>query len=142
MRLVYGLLMPVPRRPNNGRLVVGDRAVFHSVYQERWRVESPAGWQPLGLLHPSLDVFHPNMKPSIQGAICLGRKLPPGIPVKEIILLGFAALSLQTCTLDETDPNGVVNGVACEYFRQHEEYMPLTLAGFFDPPEFNGKEPK
>jgi hypothetical protein len=131
LNIAYRIDMPVPRWPVEGKLVIGDTAVFHLHYQEPWRWESPPGWAPLGLFQP-LDPFHPNMQPALRGAICLGR-LPPGTPPKEIVLLGYYALSLQDRVLDETDPHGVLNVVACEYYRQHPECLPLTRAGLFDP---------
>ena len=35
-----------------------------------------------------------------------------------------------TAMLDELE--GVMNAQACEYFREHPEYMPLTRAGILD----------
>jgi hypothetical protein len=127
----YAIRMPVPRWPVAGRLVIDDLAIFHLHYQEQWRWESPPSWAPLGLWQP-IDPFHPNMRPALRGACCLG-KLPPGVSVKEIALLGYYALSLQDLGLDETDPYGVMNPEACEFYRQHPEYLPLTRAGLFDP---------
>jgi hypothetical protein len=131
LNMGYGIEMPVPRWPVAGRLVIGDMALFHLTYQESWRWESPPGWAPLGLLRP-VDPFHPNMRPALRGAICLGQ-LPPGIPPREILLLGYYALCLQDHVLDETDPNGVLNPIACDFYRNHPEYLPLTRAGLLDP---------
>ena len=128
---VYTVDMPVPQWPVDGQLRIGDRAVFHLHYEDRWRWESPEGWAPLGLLQP-LDAFHPNCKPALRGAICLG-DLPPNVKPKEIALLGYHTLTLQAVLLDETDPNGVMNSRASEFFRNHPEYMPLTEAGLFEP---------
>jgi hypothetical protein len=49
------------------------------------------------------------------------------------VLLGYYLASLQDYTLDERDPHGVLNAAACEYYRCHPEYLPLTRAGLFDP---------
>jgi hypothetical protein len=130
MTLVYAIDMPVPRWPVAGRLTIGDRAVFHLRYEDCWRWESPPGWAPLGLLQP-MDPYHPNCKPSLRGAICLGA-LPPNVKPKEIALLGYYTLTLQAVLLDETDPNGVMNSQASEFFRNHPEYVPLTEAGLLE----------
>lgn len=127
----YAVHMPVPRWPIGGKLVLDDMAIFHLHYQETWRWESPPSWAPLGLWRP-MDPFHPNMRPALRGAICLGH-LPPGVSPKEIALLGYYALSLQDLCLDETDPHGVMNPIACDYYRSHPEYLPLTRAGLLDP---------
>ncbi len=131
LHVAYSIQMPVPREPHPQGLVLADRGVFDLSYQESWRWESPPGWAPLGLWEP-FDVFHPNCKPALRGAICLGH-LQPGIRVRELILLGYYALTLQDHILDETDPTGVLNPDACEYYRAHPEYLPLTRAGLLDP---------
>jgi hypothetical protein len=133
MSIVYAVEMPVPRWPVDGELKIGDRAIFHLHYEDRWRWESPEGWAPLGLLQP-LDPFHPNCRPALRGAICLGH-LPPNVKPKEIALLGYYTLTLQAVLLDETDPNGVMNSRASDFFRNHPEYVPLTEAGLFEPVE-------
>lgn len=131
LNLVYGVRMPVPLWPVDGKLQLGSSAVFHLQFREEWRWEAPAGWEPLGLFNPQ-GPFHPNMAPAMRGAICLGT-LPPGVSLKELVLLGYYALSLQSAVLDESDPHGVLNPQACEYYRNHPEYLPLTHAGLADP---------
>lgn len=128
---VYGVHMPVPRWPVDGKLVVADAAVFDLHYEEAWRWQSPPGWAPLGVWQPN-DLFHPNCRPSLRGAICLG-KLSAGARVRELVLLGYETLTLQNRVLDETDPHGVLNAAACEFYRNHPEYLPLTRAGLLDP---------
>lgn len=123
--------MPVPREPVDGPLQIGDRAVFHLGYVEEWLCSSPPGWAPLGIVYPP-DVFHSNLAPQLGGAICLG-ELPAAIRPKEILLLGFFTVSLQMLSLDETDVQGVLNGRASEFYREHPEFLPLTTAGLMDP---------
>jgi hypothetical protein len=130
LTFVYRVQMPVPRTPVNGKLQIGHEAIFHLVYQESWLWESPAGWAPLGLLFPP-DPFHPEAKPALRGALCLGH-LPPGTRPREIVLLGYYMLSLQAIQLNELDPSGVLNMSACDYFRAHPELVPLTRAGLFE----------
>ena len=127
----YGIRMPVPRWPDGDRLLIGQAAVFDLHYQEEWRWTSPPGWLPLGLWEPK-DIFHPNCRPSLRGAICLGT-IQPGCKLTEIIMLGYYTLTLQDFVLNEADPHGVMNIQACEYYRNHPEYLPLTKAGLFDP---------
>jgi hypothetical protein len=129
--VVYGVRMPVPCWPLDGRLVIADGAIFDLHYLEEWRWRSPPGWAPLGLWRPQ-DPFHPNCRPNLRGAICLGT-LPAGVRVRELILLGYYTLTLQNRVLDETDPHGVLNPMACEFYRNHPEYLPLTRAGLLDP---------
>lgn len=131
VNIVYRIKMPVPRWPRGDELVIGESAVFHLTYREDWLIEPPAGWEPVGLFEP-LDVFHPNSRPALKGALCFGR-LPAGVAPTELILLGYYLVSLQDAALDEQDPDGVLNPMACEFFRSHPRYLPLTRAGLFDP---------
>ena len=131
--IAYRIEMPVPRWPVDGRLRIGDHAVFHLHYEDSWRWEPFPGWAPVGLFHP-LDPFHPNCRPHFRGAICLG-VVPPATKPTELVLLGFYTLCLQTVSLDETDPLGVLNVEACQFYRDHPEYVPLSRAGLFEPLE-------
>ncbi len=131
LELTYRIKMPVPRQPHNGRLMVGDEAVFHLLYLDEWRCEAPPGAMPLGLLFPT-DIFAPAARPSLRSALCFGKHLPVGIPPKELILLGYYLVSLQVVRFDETDPAGLFNFDACEFFRNHREYVPLTTAGLYE----------
>jgi hypothetical protein len=131
LNCLFEIKMPVPCWPQDGHLRQQDRARFHLRYAEDWRYEAPAGWLPLGILEPG-DVFHPACRPSLRGAICLG-DLVPGVPPREIILLGYLAVTLQAIQLDERDPHGVLNVPACEFYRNHPEYVPLTRKGLYEP---------
>lgn len=127
---IYSVEMPVPRRPANGKLVVGEKAVFHLTYFEKYRWEAPPPWALLGLVEPA-DMWHPNSAVRYRGAICLGAQ-QPGVAPREIVLQGYSAVCLQSVQLDESDPAGVLNGEACEFYRGHPEYVPLTRVGFLD----------
>jgi hypothetical protein len=128
---LYSVRMPVPLLPVNGKLPVAERAFFHLRYEEEWTYQNPPPWGPLGLLDP-VNCFHPNVRPGPRAAMCLGN-IPPGVTPRELAILGYYALTLQQATLDESDPQGVLNLHACEYFRAHQELMPLTTAGLLDP---------
>lgn len=130
-RAIYRIRMPVPRCPVNGRLAIADEAIFHLHYLEEWRVESPPPWAIIGLLEPP-DFFHPNSAIALRGALCLGA-IPAGVSPKEIALMGYSTVALQSVQLNESDPAGVLNLEACEYYRNHPEYMPLTPLGLLEP---------
>jgi len=127
---VYKIDGPVPVTPDGDRLRILSSAVYHLRYESSWRWEPFPGWAPVSLMFPR-DPFAPNMAPALGGAICLG-KLAPGIEVSELVLLGYYATSLQNRTLDESDPEGVLNRVACEFFRARPHLLPLTYAGLYE----------
>jgi hypothetical protein len=63
--------------------------------------------------------------------LCLG-DIHAAAP-KELVLMAYYLVSLQDINLDETDSHGVFNAAACEFYRAHPEYLPLTRAGLFEP---------
>ena len=131
LQAAFEIRCPVPRWPEGDRLIIGDCVVCHLLYEDQWRFESPPGWGPVGVLYPH-DLFHSNMIPHLRGAVCLG-DLPPNSQPKQLILAAFDALTLQSINTDESDPVGVLNPSASEFYRRHQEYLPLTRAGLLDP---------
>ena len=126
--LVY-ISTPVPIAPEHGRLRIGDHALVHLHYESVWLSEPIPSWMPAGVVSPR-GLFLPNAAMGMQQPICLGA-ISPGTPVTDLLLLSYYALSLQTAMLDETE--GVMNAQACEFYRDHPEYMPLTRTGLLDP---------
>ncbi len=131
LSLIYRIQMPVPLVPKGRLLDLSGVAVFHLTYRENWRWESPPGWAPLGIFSRR-PVWHPNVSLDLRGVLCLGA-LPPSTRLKEIVLLGYYALTLQETVLDELDPIGVLNPEACDYYRSHPEYIPLCREGLLEP---------
>jgi len=145
--IVYEIKQPVPRIPRaDGELVVDELAIYRLHYAEEWTVLPPAPWWPLSLIRP-FDPWHPNMRRSLEGAICLGTVgkeenrtasedridgTLAGVSPKEILMIGFFAVQLDNVVLDERDPNGVLNQAACDYYRNFPKYLPLTKAGLFE----------
>jgi hypothetical protein len=136
LELAYHIRMPIPRRPHGERLVVGHGVTFHLVFREEWTEFAPKGWEPVGIVDPR-DVFHPNVNPLMKGALCLGA-LPAGIPPKELIQLSYFAGTMQNIQLAEDDPAGVLNPLACEFFRCHHDCWPLTRVGLCEAWEPEG----
>ncbi len=136
LSLIYRVRMPVPLVPQGHLLELSGVAVFHLSYREMWRWENPPGWGPLGIFSRR-PVWHPNVSLDQRGVLCLGA-LPPSTRLKEIVLLGYYALTLQETVLDEMDPIGVLNPEACDYYRSHPEYIPLCTEGLLEP--WNGLE--
>ncbi len=143
---IYRIAMPVPRWPTGNELRIGEEAVFDLVYDESWRRVAPPPTMPLGLFFPP-DVFHPNCRPALMPlpfaprmfnnlprvSVCLGA-MAPNIAVKELVRIGHDVISLQTRMMDETDPQGVFNPFASEYFRQlPEDEVPLYRLGLLEP---------
>lgn len=78
-------------------------------------------------------VWHPNVSIEVDQRLCLGRNLPRAIPMRELVLLSFAALAMQSATLTHGDPAGVMNAAAVTYWSAHQGRLPLTRATLVSP---------
>jgi hypothetical protein len=65
--------------------------------------------------------------------LCLGAHLPVGIPVVELVLGAYGALSMQSVMIDALDPAGVVNLKAAEWWQQNVDKVPLSTTPFLMP---------
>lgn len=142
---VYRIAMPVPRWPLKNELQIGHEAVFDLLYDESWRRVVPPPTMPLGMYFPP-DVFHPNCRPAPlplpiaipffdtapRVAVCLGT-LQPNVSVKQLVLMGHDLVSLQSKMMDETDPNGVFNPYASDFFRSLDGDVALYRLGLLEP---------
>ena len=75
-------------------------------------------------------VWHSNVSPDLNQVLCLGPRLPAGIPLKEIILMTFGALTMQTTQLDLLDPAGVLNPAAADWWQRNTSRIPLSREPF------------
>ena len=87
------------------------------------------GYAFVSILQPR-PVWHSNVSPDQNQVLCLGPQLPAGIPLKEIILMTYGALTLQTTQLDRLDPAGVLNPAAAEWWQHNTQWIPLTREPF------------
>lgn len=87
-------------------------------------------------------VWHPNASektPDKPCALCLGAKMPRGVPLVRGILLGtWGLLTLQTPpAIDVLDPAGVLNARAAMFYRdwlpRNRHRVPLTNVPFMRP---------
>ena len=131
LRAMFVLSVPVPCRPDTAAaaVVLADRALIAIRYTQEALLLSQPGHAFVQILQPR-DVFHPNVSTGDPQAICLGERLPAGIPVRELVLMTYGALAMQTVTLDEMDPGGVMNAEAARYWQQSVTRIPLTRTPF------------
>ncbi len=130
LRALLALRVPVPCRPGeDGRLGIANLALLGLTYwQEAIRRPMP-GFAFLHVLAPQ-GVWHPNAAPEHGQPLCLGALLPAGIPVKEIVLLAYGLLSMQSVMLDERDAAGVLNADAARWWQFNLDKIPLSRTPF------------
>jgi hypothetical protein len=129
-RLRLRVATPYLRRDGNGDPIkVAPEAVLHLRYFEEAVRAPQAGYRYIGIESP-LGVWHPNVALDAGQPLCLGAKMPAGVRVVELVLLSYAALCLQSVTLDLGDPAGLLNHAAAMYWQQHTERIPLSKTPF------------
>ena len=133
LRAQVALKVPVPLNPDErGELRVAGVALLGILYPEHAIREPLPGFAFIQIIRP-LGVWHANVSAEGPQMLCLGAQLPVGIPCKDLVLLAYGALSMQTVMVDEADPAGVMNGEAALWWQQNMKLAPLSRARFLDP---------
>jgi hypothetical protein len=127
------LEVPVPTRAGpDAPVLVAEEAVIAIQYPERVLYNAVPGHSLVQVRAP-LGVFHPNVSsPATAQRVCLGVAFPVSVPVRELIVGTFAALSMQAVMPDPRDPAGIMNPAAAEYWLANRERMPLTTVPFLE----------
>lgn len=133
LRVLLFLRVPVPCRPGAaGDLVIVPQAVLGLTYpQEALRQQLP-GYSFLQVLSPG-DVWHANVAFGPVRPLCLGAALPANVRAKELVLMAYGALSMQTVQIDEQDAAGVMNAQAAQWWQKNTARVPLSRAPFLSP---------
>jgi hypothetical protein len=130
LRAKVELRVPVACLPDpNGPLQVAPRALLGIIYPEKAAILPQPGFAFVRILAPG-PVWHSNVSHDPNQVLCLGTSLPAGVPLKEIILMTYGALSLQTTQLDRQDPAGVLNPAAGDWWQHNPSLIPLTREPF------------
>lgn len=138
LRALVEMLTPVPCLPDPaGPLQVAPRALLGVMYPETTPLRPQPGHAFVRILAPG-PVFHPNVAMDSNQALCLGPTLPAGIPLREILLLTYGALTMANVQMDWGDPAGIVNREACAWFQARPDRIPLSREPFIRPEESHG----
>ena len=134
------LHVPIPLRPEtSGRLQTADGARLAIVYPEEALRRPMPGFAFITILDP-LNVWHANVAPDGIQALCLGPSLPAGIRIRDLVLMAYEAICLQSVMIDETDPAGLLNFDAAVWWQQNLTLAPLTKKAFLDPIDGTGPQ--
>lgn len=126
------LQLPVPCKAPGAATPHIERGALLAIRYEEELLRTPiAGTRPIRLLQPQ-RVYHSNVGPEgdPRPALCLGASIPRGLPAKEMVLQSHAALTLQSISLDDFDPAGVLNPEAARYWQTHADQIPLSREPF------------
>jgi len=139
LRALVMLDVPVGCRPGgSGPLVVERGAVVGIHYPQEVLYRPLPGPSLVQILAP-LGVWHANVSTGASQHLCLGATLPPGVRLKELVLMTYGALSMQSVMIDATDPAGVLNYDAAEWWLENRDRLPLTSVPFLGSDATEGR---
>jgi hypothetical protein len=132
LRALVGMRVPTPCLPDlEGNLYIAPHIRLGITYpEEALRLPMP-GFALVEIMHPR-QVWHANVSTEGAQMLCLGVQLPAGIQLKDIILMAYGAISMQTVMIDEMDAAGVLNPDAARWWQQNIHRIPLSRETFFD----------
>jgi hypothetical protein len=128
------MAVPVGCLPDpNGQLQVHDGARLAISYPLQAITAPLPGHAFVRILEPR-HVIHANVSPDQNQVLCLGAVIPPGYPLRELLLQTYGALSMQSTAFDPGDPAGVMSVYAAEFWQRHLERIPLSREPFLREP--------
>jgi len=130
LRLELLMRVTVPLMPKpGGPLALADAARLGVIYRQECLLLPQPGYAFVQILAPH-PVWHPNVSPDPAQVLCLGPKLPAGLPVREIIVMTFGALCMASIQLSATDAAGVLSPAAADWFQSNLSTIPLSREPF------------
>ena len=139
LQLLFVLRCPVPVMGSDKTLHVLEEAQLHLRYREEAIRTPQPGYSFIEIVQPQ-GVWLPNAFSPSEAAgrgspgqvLCLGTSLPPGIRVRELILMAYGALTLQAVQMDALDPAGIMNREAAEWWQRNLSKIPLSTQPFLN----------
>jgi hypothetical protein len=140
LRAAIHLRGPVPCRPtSDGPLKIEDATILGLNYRHESFAKPTPGWGFFQLLMPR-RCWHANVSSDAVQALCLGLQLPAGVRVRDLVLMAFGALSMQSVQVDEYDPAGVMNKEAAIWWQANLNLVPLTGDAFISEADLRGSD--
>jgi hypothetical protein len=134
LRMLIGMPCCVPcLPPGASEPLVEPRVELALRYGEEILRGPQPGYSIVEIRKPAF-VFHPNVSEGPGQRLCLSASLPRGYPLREAIVASYAALTLQSVTVDERDHAGVMSPDAARFWQQHMDRIPLTREPFLAAP--------
>jgi hypothetical protein len=137
LRVELHMRVVVPLMPGPGRdLRLGDAARLGVIYRQECLLLPQPGYSFVQILAPRL-VWHPNVSPDLAQVLCLGPKLAAGIPLRELLLMTYGALTMQNTQLNPADSAGVLCPASADYFQRNLQLIPLSREPFLSTGDDN-----
>jgi hypothetical protein len=133
LRAVIHLRAPVPtRQPGSDEVVIRPGALLGLQVRQGALLTPQPGASFIQILRPE-GVFLAQVPPDPPHLLCLAPVLPAGVPCREMLLMAYAALTLQNYQFDVADSAGVFNLEAARWWQSNADRIPLTREPFLAP---------
>lgn len=140
LRAVIHIRTPVACLPDqNGPLELEEHAILGLTYYEKALHEALPGYAFVQILMPR-PCWSASISYDVAQALCLGKSLPAGVRVKELVLMSYGALTMQTTQINLLDPAGVMNPVAALWWQANGHRVPLSHEPFLTDADRPPKE--
>jgi hypothetical protein len=140
LRAVFHLRVPVATRPDpDGDIVIRNHATIGLTYRAE-ALRLPQAGYFVHLLAPA-SAWYANILPDQGQPICLGA-LPVGPRVRELVLLTYFSLSLQTHQINPHDSLGLYRPDIARWWQLNSHRIPLSRAPFLAQELRPAKTPK
>ena len=96
-------------------------------YPQEALVAPQPGYSFVQVLAPR-NVWLANVSRDDYQVVCLGATLPISLPIKELVMMTYGALTLQAIQIDLTDPAGVLNAAAAEWWQSPPNLRRIPLS--------------
>ena len=129
-RVLFYLRVPVATLTDPaGELKIANYATIGLTYRpEATRLPQP-GYSFIQILAP-LHAWYPAVAREFGQPLCLGTSMPAGVRVRELVLMTYGALSMQTVQIDPANSAGVFNVDAAFWYQARLDRIPLSRAPF------------
>lgn len=130
IRAIIHAEFPVPRLPEGADAIEVANEVILGIRYSETAVRSPQpGFAFVQVLHPD-HVWLANVAAGHIQPLCLGATIPAAIPLRDLLIMSFGALTMQTIMIDETDSAGVLNAPAAKWWQRNLHLIPLCKEPF------------
>lgn len=126
--LLLQVTVPCLSHPRDS-LHVAPMARLGVVYREEAVSRPQPGFTFVQILEPR-PVWHPHVSYDRFQVMCLGSRIAPGFPLRELILLAYMALAMVAIRLDDQDPAGLLNHESCRWYLRNLSLLPLSQEPF------------
>ena len=128
LRAVVEMRVTVPcLRSPDAQLQIASRALLGIVYRQEVMVSPQAGYSFVQILAPG-PVWSASVSNDQAQVLCLGPSLPTGIALKEILLMTYGALTMQTIQLNSGDSAGVMNPAGAQWWSCENNLKKIPLS--------------